>query len=143
MLDCHPPLTCVSACDCPSALPRVASRCVCCAGAWAAQVAFSAYLLLGPWLLYPALTGYPPALMFHFGVLARVPLPPQARRPGGAASLAEAVSASATAAGTTTTTATGTPTGWLFVGTADTMFVSLLHTLLCLLPTRCAALRTS
>ena len=33
---------------------------------------YSLYLLLGPWLLYTALSGYPPALMFHFGVLGKL-----------------------------------------------------------------------
>ncbi|PRW58812.1 metallophosphoesterase [Chlorella sorokiniana] len=72
-------------------------------GVWAAQLAFSLYLLLGPWLLYTGLSpGYPPAVMFHFGVLGR--LDPSA------------------------------PASWRFISTCDTMFVSLLHLLLCVLP---------
>lgn len=70
---------------------------------WAAQLAFSLYLLLGPWLLYTGLSpGYPPAAMFHFGVLGR--LDPQG------------------------------PASWRFISTCDTMFVSLVHLLLCVLP---------
>lgn len=70
---------------------------------WAAQLAFSLYLLLGPWLLYTGLSpGYPPAAMFHFGVLGRLD-------PTG-------------------------PASWRFISTCDTMFVSLVHLLFCVLP---------
>lgn len=73
------------------------------AGVWAAQLAFSLYLLLGPWLLYTGLSpGYPPAAMFHFGVLGRLDR--------------------------------SAPNSWAFNSTCDTMFVSLVHLLLCVLP---------
>jgi hypothetical protein len=68
------------------------------------MMAHSLWLLLGPWLAYPALDGRPPALMFHYGLVG---------------SLGEGPAA---------------PAPWRFLGTPDTMFVSLAHTLACLLP---------
>lgn len=79
---------------------------------WAALLAFSLYALLGPWMLYDALSGYPPAALFHFGVLGRLPL-------GTAAGVAEG---------------TAGATGWRFIATCDTMFVTLVHCIVCLLP---------
>lgn len=98
------------------------SMCACClsqkkacpltpAEVWGALLAYSLYILLGPWLAYEALTGYPPALLFSFGALGRLP-------PGdGAAAPAAGAGAS-----------------WRFVPTCDTFFVSCTHSLLCLLP---------
>ena len=37
------------------------------------QVAYMCYLLVGPWYVAELLSGYPPAVLFHFGVLAKVP----------------------------------------------------------------------
>ncbi|EFN57681.1 hypothetical protein CHLNCDRAFT_50941 [Chlorella variabilis] len=71
---------------------------------WAPMLAHSLYVLLGPWLLFPALSGHPPAAMFHYGVVGRLGAGPR-----------EAAR-------------------WRFVGTPDTMFVSLVHATLCLLP---------
>lgn len=68
------------------------------------MLAHSLYVLLGPWLLFPALSGHPPAAMFHYGVVGRLGAGPR-----------EAAR-------------------WRFVGTPDTMFVSLVHATLCLLP---------
>lgn len=45
-----------------------------CAEVWAALLGFSLYLLLGPWLLYTALSGHLPAALFHFGVAGRLDL---------------------------------------------------------------------
>jgi hypothetical protein len=71
------------------------------------MLAHSLYLLVGPWLLYTALSGYPPALLFHFGVLGKLD-----NRGQPHAELA----------------------GWHFIGTPDTLFVSLVHTTVCVLP---------
>jgi hypothetical protein len=75
------------------------------------MLAYSAYLVAGPWLLYPALTGSPPALLFHYGVLAKLHT---GAATGGAA--AEAAPR------------------WHFTGTPDTLFVCLVHCVVCVLP---------
>lgn len=85
---------------------------------WAALLAFHTYLLLGPWLLYDALSGYPPAMLFHFGVLGRLPT-----AAGGAAAAAAAGEAAGAAL---------PPHN--FHSTCDTSFITLPHTLFCLIP---------
>lgn len=79
---------------------------------WAAMLGYSLYLLVGPWCLYTALSGYPLAALFAFGVIGR--LDTRGGSNGGPAGPATA--------------------GWLFVGTPDTMFVSLVSMLGCVLP---------
>lgn len=69
------------------------------------MLAFSAYLLVGPHLAYAALSpGYPPAWMFHFGVLGRLDLGGIRRREQQGGDELPA---------------------WAFVGTCDTMFAVL------------------
>ena len=80
---------------------------------WATLLCYSAYLLVGPWLLYTALSGRPLAMLFHYGVM----LPGEASAPAGGRA------GSSSSGG-----------GWHFHGTPDTMFVSLAHSLMCLLP---------
>lgn len=77
------------------------------------MLAYSAYLVAGPWLLYPALTGSPPALLFHYGVMAQLHT---GAATGGAAAEAEAAPR------------------WHFTGTPDTLFVCLVHCVVCVLP---------
>lgn len=79
---------------------------------WAAMLGYSLYLLVGPWCLYTALSGYPLAALFAFGVIGRLDT-----RGGSNAGPAGPATA-----------------GWLFVGTPDTMFVSLVSMLGCVLP---------
>lgn len=76
------------------------------------MLAYSLYLLVGPWCLYTALSGYPPAALFAYGVVGRLDV-----RCSDGAGPAGPVTA-----------------GWLFVGSPDTMFVSLASMLLCVLP---------
>lgn len=77
------------------------------------MLAYSVYLLVGPWCLYTALSGYPQAALFAYGVIGRQPV-------RGSDGAGPAGPASA---------------GWLFVGTCDTMFLSLVSMLVCVLPT--------
>ena len=79
---------------------------------WGALLAYALYVLLGPWLAYDALSGYPPALLFSFGALGR--LPPGDGDGAAAAGVADA--------------------SWRFIPTCDTFFVTCVHSFFCLLP---------
>jgi hypothetical protein len=68
-------------------------------------VAYSGYLLLGPWVSARLLVGHPRTLIFHFGALQRLP-----EGSGGAFG------------------------PWRYIPTPDTMFMSMSHMVLCVLP---------